>query len=195
MISFNVHPMNNFKGSVFVLIIILTVSAAGCKTKYRQQEIPAASTTPNQESLYLSNQSMIRENASEIRKQAAGKGWNLTETGTGVFYQILSANGKMQAKSIVPGDRVSLVYKLSLLDGTECYSSKIRGLKQFVVEKSEAEPGLHEAVQYLHQGDSALIVIPPHRAFGLTGDGDRIPPRAILIYEIRVDSVVRHRTD
>ena len=60
------------------------------------------------------------------------------------------------------------------------------------MEQSEAELGLHEAMKFLHPGDSARIVIPPQRAFGLTGDGNLIPPRAILVYEIRIDSVARH---
>ena len=98
-----------------------------------------------------------------------------------------------ESGEIEPGDGVSLTYNLNLLDGTPCYSSKEQGLKQFFVEKSDAEQGLHEAVQFMHPGDSALIIIPPHRAFGLTGDGNRIPPGAILVYEIRIDSLYRHQ--
>jgi FKBP-type peptidyl-prolyl cis-trans isomerase len=184
--------MHIFKILVFVSVMVSSFAVGGCKPKYRQQNESLNSSFPDRESIYKSNQLMIKQNAQSIRDQAAIKGWDLIETGTGVFYQVYRLPKKDQLKKIEPGDRVSLTYKLSLLDGTECYSSKNQGLKQFIVEKSEAEPGLHEAVQLLHPGDSALVIIPPHRAFGLAGDGNRIPPRSILVYEIRIDSVARH---
>jgi FKBP-type peptidyl-prolyl cis-trans isomerase FkpA len=183
--------MRGFKVCIWFLLASCFV-ASGCKPKYRQQDKPQSSSYPNQEAIYQSNQSMIRQNAQTIHDQAEKKGWKLKETGTGVFYQDFQLIHKTNAKKIEPGDWVSLAFRLSLLDGTECYNSDDQGLKQFVVEKSEAESGLHEALQFLYPGDSALIVIPPQRAFGLAGDGDRIPPRAILVYEIRVDSVARH---
>jgi FKBP-type peptidyl-prolyl cis-trans isomerase len=175
-----------------LLFLCLITVLVGCKPKYTHQEMPAVVPYPDQESIYRSNQSMIRQNTKMIRDRAALKGWVLKDTGTGVFYQVLKSGKAIRESKIEPGDVVSLDFRLSLLDGQELYSSKNQGPKQFVVEKSEAEAGLHEAVQYLHPGDSARIVIPPHRAFGLTGDGNKIPPRAILVYEIRVDSVIRH---
>jgi len=175
--------------------VVCCLAVCGCKPKYRQQDQPINSHAPDQESVYQANQKMIRQDAEAIRDQALRKGWNLTETGTGIFYQVFGPKGKKLSKKIAPGDRVFLTYDLRLLDGTECYSSKNLGLKQFVVEKSEAEPGLHEVIQFLHPGDSALIILPPHRAFGLVGDGNRIPPRAILVYEIRIDSVARYETN
>ncbi|MCX6224441.1 MAG: FKBP-type peptidyl-prolyl cis-trans isomerase [Bacteroidia bacterium] len=187
--------MNRIKLLALLFVIVSIFSGSGCKPKYRQQEHQLKTSFPDQESIYRSNQLMIKENAKSIRDKAAIKEWNLTETGTGVFYQVFGFLKGDQSNKIEPGDRVSLTFKLTLLDGTECYSSEDQGLKQFVVEKSEAESGLHEAIQYLHPGDSALIIIPPHRAFGLIGDGKRIPPGAILVYEIRIDSVVRHQTN
>lgn len=187
--------MSRLRFAFLPLIIAVLLSSGGCKPKYRQQEKPVTASWPDQESIYQSNQLMIRQAAASIRDQAAKNGWSLTETGTGVFYQIYRSENSHLSKKIESGDWVSLTYKLSLLDGTKCYSSDNQGLKQFAVEKSEAESGLHEAVQLLHPGDSALIVIPPHRAFGLSGDGNRIPPRAILVYEIKIDSVARHQTD
>ena len=178
--------------SIILLMIVATLFCSGCRPKYKQQDNPAVSAYPDQESIYRSNQLMIKQNIKSIRDRATVKGWELTETGTGVFYQILSSQPHAPIIKIGQGDRVILTYKLSLLDGTECYSSVNLGPKQFVVDKSEAELGLHEVVKLLSPGDSALIVIPPHRAFGLSGDGNRIPPRSILVYEIRIDSVARH---
>jgi FKBP-type peptidyl-prolyl cis-trans isomerase FkpA len=174
---------------LYILCMLLVFLA--CKPKYRQSDQPAIVQFPDQESIYKANQLSIQQNAKDIREKALAMGWILSETGTGVFFQQIG-QGKDQTRKIESGDQVLLTYQLCLLDGTFCYSSRFNGIKRFVVEKSEAEGGLHEAIQFLHPGDSALIVIPPYRAFGLAGDGDRIPPGAILVYEIRIDSVARH---
>lgn len=187
--------MTAIKTGAILFMMVLTCSIGGCKPKYRQPEKPSTGSYPDQESIFRANQSAIKKNAQSIRDQAALKGWKLTETGTGVFYQIIGLKEGGHSIRILPGDRVSLSFRVSLLDGTECYSSEINGLKQFVVEKSEAEQGLHEVVQLLYPGDSALVILPPHRAFGFAGDGNRIPPSAVLVYEIRIDSVARHLTD
>ncbi|MDD4645295.1 MAG: FKBP-type peptidyl-prolyl cis-trans isomerase [Bacteroidales bacterium] len=181
--------------SIFVMLLTSLLMAGGCKPKYRQPEVQEKIIAPDQASVIESNQLMIRQNAQLIRDQATVRGWTLTETGTGVFYQRYPLKRSEPSKKIEPGDRVSLEYEVRLLNGVFCYSSKDKGLKQFIVEKSDAESGLHEVIQLLHPGDSALVVIPPHRAFGLTGDGDRIPPRAILVYDIRIDSVIRHQNN
>jgi FKBP-type peptidyl-prolyl cis-trans isomerase len=76
-----------------------------------------------------------------------------------------------------------------MLDGELYFDSRVDGPKQFIVEESPAERGLHEAVQLLAKGDSARIILPPHLAYGLAGDGEKIPGRAILWCEIRIDSV------
>jgi FKBP-type peptidyl-prolyl cis-trans isomerase len=168
---------------------IILLSFTGCKPRYRQQEPNSARQTADPEAIYQTNRQMIRDNAIQIREMAARKGWNLTETGTGVFYRIITKKQTAGRVTIKPGNRITMAYTLSLTDEKECYSSVTHGPKRFVVEKSEAEQGLHEAVQFMCKGDSALVVIPPQKAFGFAGDGDRIPPQSILVYHIRIDSV------
>jgi FKBP-type peptidyl-prolyl cis-trans isomerase len=46
------------------------------------------------------------------------------------------------------------------------------------------ESGLHEGVQLLSPGDSAILVIPSYRAHGLIGDQDRIPMRSSVVYRV-----------
>jgi len=192
-VIFQSSKSNLMRGITHIIFLILSGSiliVCSCKPKYRQQDRPLNQSMTDQESIYRSNQLMVRQYADAIRDHAASQKWILKETGTGVFFQIINQK-KNHSEKIASGDWVSLNYRLSLLNGTECYTSKLKGKKQFVVGRSEAEQGLHDAIQFLCPGDSAIIVIPPQRAFGLTGDGDRIPPRAILVYEIKVDSVSR----
>ena len=55
---------------------------------------------------------------------------------------------------------------------------------RFLVEMDDVESGLHEAIQLMSPGDSAVVLIPSYRAHGLIGDQDRIPMRSSLVYHI-----------
>ncbi|HTA60983.1 MAG TPA: FKBP-type peptidyl-prolyl cis-trans isomerase, partial [Bacteroidia bacterium] len=80
-------------------------------------------------------------------------------------------------------------YKVSLLDGTLCYSSETKGSKEFLVGADKVESGIHEGVQLMHLHDKALFILPAHLAFGLVGDRDKIPPKVAVVYTIEVISV------
>ena len=43
-----------------------------------------------------------------------------------------------------------------------------------------AESGVTEGLQMMSEGSDFIFIIPPYLAYGHTGDGDRIPGRAIL---------------
>jgi FKBP-type peptidyl-prolyl cis-trans isomerase len=80
-------------------------------------------------------------------------------------------------------------YTTELLNGVECYSSDDYGPKQFLVGKGGVESGLEQAVLQLREGDRAKIILPSHLAFGLVGDDDCIPKKAVVIYDLEVLSV------
>ena len=51
---------------------------------------------------------------------------------------------------------------------------------------AEVESGLHEGVQLMRVGDKSRMIMPPHLAHGILGDGDCIPRRAIIIYDVEL---------
>ena len=55
-----------------------------------------------------------------------------------------------------------------------------------IVGRGGVESGLEEAVLKLRKNSSAILILPPHLAHGLIGDGNKIPPKAILVYKIKV---------
>jgi FKBP-type peptidyl-prolyl cis-trans isomerase len=81
---------------------------------------------------------------------------------------------------------VVMDYNCSLLDGTNCYSSKEDGPKKILLGKSQLEPGLNEGLHMLKEGAEATFILPPYMAFGLIGDGKKIPSRAALIYNVTI---------
>ncbi len=108
---------------------------------------------------------------------------HLKESETGLWFKIDKTG---HGKTASDGWQITLKYKVSLLDGTLCYSSDLQGPKKFTVGKGGVESGLEEGVKMLREGDRALFVLPPHLADGLPGDGNKIPARSIIVYEVEV---------
>jgi len=45
---------------------------------------------------------------------------------------------------------------------------------------------LNEGLRMLKQGAEATFILPPFMAFGLIGDGKKIPSRSILVYNVTI---------
>jgi len=111
----------------------------------------------------------------------------MAENGSGLYYLVW---GHGSGEPIKNGDLVSLEYTVSLLDGTLCYTSKGEKPKEFVVGYGGVESGLEMAVLLMQLGQSGKFILPPHLAHGLLGDQNKIPPRSIIVYDVRVINVV-----
>ena len=113
--------------------------------------------------------------------------YKMTQTETGLRYMIY----KDSTGNIKPaiGQQVYLSLKIGLLDGTQCYTSEEFEDEVFVVDKSDKESGLNEAVKLLSVGDKAKLILPSHLAHGLLGDLDKIPPQSILLIDVELNNV------
>ena len=107
----------------------------------------------------------------------------MEKTGTGLRYVFLKKGNGDSARS---GDVVKVNYKISLLDGTECYSSNKDGAYEFKVEGDAIESGLHEAIQLMRIGDNAKFILPSYLAHGLHGDDANIPPLSTIIVDMEL---------
>lgn len=112
---------------------------------------------------------------------------NVQNNGAGLFYLIW---GETADSLIKNGDFVSLDYKITLLDGTLCYSSENSKPKEFVVGYGGVEAGLEMAMLLMRKGQRGKLILPPHLAHGLLGDNGKIPPRSIIVYDVRVKNVI-----
>lgn len=107
------------------------------------------------------------------------------KTNSGIRYFVYEPSQK--GDSIKENSSVCFKYKISLLDGTLCYSSEKDGKKTIQVGHDDAESGLHKALLYLKKGDKAILLIPSHLAHGLLGDMKKIPPQMPIVYDIELD--------
>ncbi len=155
----------------------------GCQP-HVQEEQPGKPLT--RQELMDVNKTLVRKDNQRILGYLTRNGLKMEQTETGLWYAIES---DQKGKHARPGDVIRLEYTLELLDGTVCYNSEQDGVKEFEIGQGGVESGLEEAVLMLREGDKALLIMPPHLAHGLTGDGKRIPARAIIMYTLKVKSI------
>jgi FKBP-type peptidyl-prolyl cis-trans isomerase FkpA len=156
-----------------------------------QPNSPQESKTFNEQKVkdqfVKANKLVVIKESDEMDYYQSSHKMAFVKTTSGIRYFVYKAS--LKGDSIKNDDVIKINYKVSLLDGTECYSSESTGPKEFIVGMENIEDGLHKAVLYLKSGDKALILIPSHLAHGLLGDSKKIPPQSPIMYDIEILSV------
>lgn len=167
-------------------IIICSCLPSGCNNKQQVPNAPPPSLLTEKqakEELIPSHRMYVKQEEDEIKQYIKQHNYQMQSTPSGIYYMITQHGTGIQPEV---NDVVKVTYCISLLDGTLCYDSKKDGLKEFKVGKDVEESGVHQAVQLMHQGDKGTFIIPSYLAMGLVGDRNKIPPGAVVIYEINL---------
>lgn len=165
--------------SFFIFILLACISACKHETGEERGEV----TREEQEKMVEVNKILVEKDAARIAAFVKRHNWDMTETSTGLWYMIYIKGKGIKAET---GMIATIKYKIMLLDGTLCYSSDKTGPKQFKIGQGGVESGLEEGILLMHEGDKARFIMPPHLAHGLLGDNDKIPARAIILYEVEL---------
>ena len=169
-----------------LLYIVHCTLYISCTDKPKEKPVVVNYTKLKEDIIQVNKPAVVMEN-DEINAYIKAHNYKMQITGTGLRYLFLRENPK--EKKVEKGNRVKVNYKVSLLDGTVCYSSDKKGAKEFMVGSDNVESGVHEGVQLMQLNDKAIFILPAHLAFGLIGDRDRIPPKAAVVYEVEVVSI------
>ena len=134
------------------------------------------------------NRYLIMKDRERIENFIERKHLRMEETSSGLWYHIRKEG---EGSLLTDNDRVIFDYECTLLDGTFCYSSENKGPRDVALGRSDLEAGLNEGLRLLRKGGEAIFILQPYLAFGLPGDGNKIPSRAVLVYEIKIISVTK----
>ncbi len=168
----------------FIFIILIAGVLLSCNNdKTKKKHLSKKELDKYDKPLEAANRYLSIVDAERIESFAKRRNWNMKQTETGIWYEIYE-HGK--GKKAQEGQTALLNYKISLLDGTLCYSSDSLGAKAFVIGHGGVESGLEEGILMLHEGDKARFIFPPFRAHGLLGDQKKIPARSIVVYELEL---------
>jgi len=170
----------------FLTIFFIIVVIISCKRDRPITQYPKKDKSQRKENLIKINKYFVKKDAEQIESYIKRRNWDMEISESGLFYMIYeSGNGQKAKKNKI----AHINYKLTLLDGTYCYSSDSSGVKSFIIGKGGVEAGLEEGILLLREGDKARFIMPPHLAHGLIGDENKIPARAIIIYDVEVAEI------
>lgn len=178
--------MTYFQNCFFITIAVVLSVAASCGDGKKTSKQTNLKSKEFQDKLIEANKMYVKKESDEIDQYVNHRGWKMTTTGTGLRYMIVKPGTGAKAELM---QLAKVSYKISLLDGTVCYTSEENGPKEFMIGQDHVESGLHEGIQYLHVGDKAVLILPSHLAHGLLGDDSKIPPHASVIYELELLSL------
>jgi FKBP-type peptidyl-prolyl cis-trans isomerase len=168
-----------------VLVYILTIILFACSGDANKEQSPI-DINKIQEDLLQANKNALAKESEQINKYVAEKKLEVIKTKTGLRYMIYHKSST--SDSIQLNQKAVVKYSVTLLDGTECYSTNDE-VEEFTVGKDYVESGLHEGIQYMGVGDKAIIIIPSHLAHGLAGDMKKIPFRSTIVYDIELVAI------
>jgi FKBP-type peptidyl-prolyl cis-trans isomerase FkpA len=133
------------------------------------------------------NKAIVKTEDQEIEDFIHRYGWKMVSSSTGLRFMIYKhGSGEKAAK----GKKAVIGYEVRLINGSVCYSSAVKGPREFMIGHSGVEIGIEEGILLMREGDRAKFIVPSHLAFGLLGDQDRIPPKSTLIYDIELIKLI-----
>lgn len=166
---------------LIVLSFLFLVLA--CKQQTNEKQTEPVSKPALSESLEKANRYLVRSEEEDINDFVKRYGWKMEKSGTGLRFLIDSSGA---GEKVQFGQQVTLAYQVRFLTGDIIYDSKELGNKSFIAGRGGVETGLEEGIKLLRKGDKAKFILPSHLAFGLLGDGDKIPSKTPLIYEVEL---------
>lgn len=172
-----------------LIFIVLTL----CVCKKNQQPRPTIAKKELEQILLDANILQVAYDTQRVVSFIRLNQWNMQQTKTGIWYEILDSD--ISGPTIKEGDYVAIDYTVTLMDGSIRYSSKKTGAKTFQVSLGGVENGLEDGIVLLRGGDSARFIMPQYRAHHLLGDGNKIPPLATIIYNLRVVEVASNNNN
>ncbi|MDR1347780.1 MAG: FKBP-type peptidyl-prolyl cis-trans isomerase [Prevotellaceae bacterium] len=174
------------------IAFLVSMCFAACNSKKNSNSTPAVSVKVF-ENIEKANKILIEKDRDRIEAFLLRHNLQATFDNAGFWFaEIEKGNGA----AIQNGSLVALKCTINLLDGTECYTYDEDSPLVFVVGKSNelsenagmqnAVSGLHSALVLMENQSRYVVIFPPHLAHGIMGDGNSIPPRSILVYDIKV---------
>jgi len=168
----------NSKFIITASVLLLVLSCNG-----KVKETPESDIIEAERAMVGANRILVKKDQEKIKAYIQRNNLSLEESPTGLWYGItVKGTGDKAAEGLI----ATLVYKVSLLDGTLCYDSEVLGAKQFRIGQGGVEAGLEEGLLMLTVGSKATFIMPPHLAHGLPGDGNKIPARSIIVYDVEL---------
>jgi FKBP-type peptidyl-prolyl cis-trans isomerase FkpA len=169
---------------IYLASLVLGFSVLfSCVQSQDDMRPPVAAIGMMDDSLLNFNRQVVKEESQAIADFILRYHWKMTTTQTGLRWMIYKKGKGNPARK---GDIVSILYNVHLLNGDLIFSTDPLNPFKFEIGKRKVPIGLEEGVMLMKTGDKAKLIVPSHLAFGLIGDLDKVPERAILVYDVEI---------
>jgi FKBP-type peptidyl-prolyl cis-trans isomerase len=176
--------------SVLLTGYFLVLFIASCR---QQPQIPSNIPIPDQEkeNLITLNKAIISNENRQIEQYIAKKQLKLAKDSLGFWCSDFLKGRKTNAKS---QPTVTYQYSIKLLDGKPCYSNLNTSRRTTIrLGKGESFSGLDMALCKMNVGEQADFIFPSILAYGVSGDGHRIPSYSPLVCTVKLLSCTDNR--
>ncbi|MBP9990697.1 MAG: FKBP-type peptidyl-prolyl cis-trans isomerase [Bacteroidales bacterium] len=163
----------------FYISFLVLLALAGCN---RTPVVEVEQKPDISENLINANKTIAKSEETSIDGYVARRGWDMNRLSCGA--RVMETD-KGNGKAIGYEDSVTFHYTLSTLNGKTIYQDETESI---VVGRNQVPTGLDAALLTLHYGSHANVIIPSEAGYGVVGDGDRIPARTVLIYDLTIET-------
>lgn len=142
---------------------------------------PTSNTPDLKEHFINANRTIAQSEETSINEYVARRKWDMQKLPEGVR---LWEYEKGRGPKVNVEDSVHIVYSVEAINGKLIYSDIT---DDYVAGRRQQMIGLDQAVLQLNVGSRAKVILPSNLAYGIGGDGDRIPQSAILVIDVKVN--------
>ena len=132
------------------------------------------------ENLINANRVIGQAEDTQIRSYAARRGWQPQQCSNGAY---LERTRPGSGPLLEDDDTVALAYRVEALNGSVLYD----GVRDTVVlGQHQPTVGVDAALHGQQRGSTLRLLLPSSLAYGVVGDGDKVPARTVLVYHISI---------
>lgn len=160
------------------IIVLATTVMTACGDHTPVIDLEPDNSSRYKENMINANRVVIQSETTQIEGYVKRRGLETKALPCGALYhEYVHGSGE----TINPDDTVAVTYRLEALDGTPFYTQQTDTL---TVGRRQVTVALDELLQQLPCGSRAWLIAPSNTAYGVAGDGDRVPSRTVIIYNI-----------
>ena len=111
-----------------------------------------------------------------------------TSSKNGFWYASINRVTSKNKKPNV-GDRVLFEYEILDLNNQLIYSKGEIGKVSYIIDKENLTTGLQEGLKLMNVGEELQFLFPSFKAFGFTGDQEKIGIKQPLVYSVKLISI------
>ena len=179
------------KSNIIILWMLFFISCS--KPEARRPINPKASTTVS--NLVKENKIINELENKKIEQLIVRDSINLYKASTKGFWYTYIKKTVKNTQNPQKGDVVIFSYDIRNLQGNTLYTKEELGIKKYTVDKEDFISGLQDGIKLMKKGEIITFVVPSYRAFGVTGDGNKIGINQSIISTITLIDIKKNENN